>query len=251
MRHTWATWGQSRLGTTSRLSAMCLVSIRPCSFPTVCAHSMSGAGPSKAAGGGWPWNALTSSGGKSVAEGDGKVGHQGRLVGRVRGRGAIHMISAWASAHRLVLGQMKVEDKSNEIVAIPELIALLTLKGAIVTVDAIGCQKKIAGAIRSAGAVSPQKYPYHPRDASAWEPPRRSRQFNRSPSTLVRWTDGMMRGRLTPAGPEAFQGTNDRCAQALFSWGSGPASRGWRVDRRLGACGERHRACRNRRRSGR
>ena len=49
-------------------------------------------------------------------------------------------------------GWVEVEDKSNEIVAIPELIALLTLKGAIVTVDAIGCQKKIARAIRSAGA---------------------------------------------------------------------------------------------------
>jgi predicted transposase YbfD/YdcC len=75
-----------------------------------------------------------------------------RSFDRARGRGAIHMISAWAGAQRLVLGQMKVADKSNEIVAIPELLGLLTLKGAIVTVDAIGCQKKIAQAIRSAGA---------------------------------------------------------------------------------------------------
>jgi predicted transposase YbfD/YdcC len=75
-----------------------------------------------------------------------------RSFDRARGRGAIHMISAWAGAQRLVLGQMKVADKSNEIVAIPELLGLLTLKGAIVTVDAIGCQKKIARAIRSAGA---------------------------------------------------------------------------------------------------
>ena len=75
-----------------------------------------------------------------------------RSFDRARGRGAIHMISAWASGQRLVLGQMNVEAKTNEITAIPELLALLSLKGAIVTVDAIGCQKKIAKAIRGAGA---------------------------------------------------------------------------------------------------
>jgi predicted transposase YbfD/YdcC len=75
-----------------------------------------------------------------------------RSFDRARGRGAIHMISAWASSQRLVLGQMNVDAKTNEITAIPELLALLSLKGAIVTVDAIGCQKKIAKAIRSAGA---------------------------------------------------------------------------------------------------
>jgi len=75
-----------------------------------------------------------------------------RSFDRGRGRGAIHMISAWASGQRLVLGQRPVPDKANEITAIPELLALLTLKGAIVTVDAIGCQKKIAAAIRGAGA---------------------------------------------------------------------------------------------------
>jgi len=55
----------------------------------------------------------------------------------------IHMISAWACDHQLVLGQRKVDDKSNEITAIPELLALLALKGAIVTIDAMGCQRKI------------------------------------------------------------------------------------------------------------
>lgn len=75
-----------------------------------------------------------------------------RSFDRARGRGAIHMISAWASGQRLVLGQMNVDAKTNEITAIPELLALLSLKGAIVTVDAIGCQKKIAKAIRDAGA---------------------------------------------------------------------------------------------------
>jgi predicted transposase YbfD/YdcC len=62
-------------------------------------------------------------------------------------KGAIHMVSAWASANRLVLGQRKVDDKSNEITAIPELLKLLEIKGCIVTIDAMGCQKEIASQI--------------------------------------------------------------------------------------------------------
>lgn len=65
--------------------------------------------------------------------------HDGRL-----GKAAIHMVSAWASANRLVLGQLKTDEKSNEITAIPELLKILTLKGCIVTIDAMGCQTKIA-----------------------------------------------------------------------------------------------------------
>lgn len=60
------------------------------------------------------------------------------------GRAAIHMVSAWASENRMVLGQVKVDDKSNEITAIPQLLALLDLSGCIVTIDAMGCQKDIA-----------------------------------------------------------------------------------------------------------
>lgn len=63
---------------------------------------------------------------------------------RAMGKDAISMVSAWASANRLVLGQRKVDDKSNEIKAIPELLRLLEVSGCIVTVDAIGCQKEIA-----------------------------------------------------------------------------------------------------------
>lgn len=59
------------------------------------------------------------------------------------GKAAIHMVSAWASVNRLVLGQLKVADKSNEITAIPELLKLLVLKGCIVTIDAMGCQTEI------------------------------------------------------------------------------------------------------------
>ena len=57
------------------------------------------------------------------------------------------MISAWSSRQRLVLGQNKVADKSNEITAIPDLLDLLTLKGATVTIDAMGCQTQIAAKI--------------------------------------------------------------------------------------------------------
>jgi len=56
----------------------------------------------------------------------------------------IHMVSAFAARQRLVLGQVKVADKSNEIVAIPKLLALMAIEGAIVTIDAIGCQRAIA-----------------------------------------------------------------------------------------------------------
>lgn len=65
---------------------------------------------------------------------------------------AIHMVSAFASNARLVLGQEKVCEKSNEITAIPQLLDVLFLKGAIVTIDAMGCQKSIAAKIREKGA---------------------------------------------------------------------------------------------------
>lgn len=66
-------------------------------------------------------------------------------------KAAIHMVSAWASKNRLVFGQVKTEEKSNEITAIPELLDLLDLRGCIVTIDAMGCQKKIAGQIVAQG----------------------------------------------------------------------------------------------------
>lgn len=63
----------------------------------------------------------------------------------------IHMISAYASSNKLVLGQLKTEQKSNEITAIPELIKMLDIKGALVTIDAMACQTKIAKAIVEQG----------------------------------------------------------------------------------------------------
>ena len=68
------------------------------------------------------------------------------------GKGAIHMVSAWASLNRLVLGQRKVQEKSNEIRAIPELLEVLAIAGCIVTIDAMGCQKEIAATIIDRGA---------------------------------------------------------------------------------------------------
>lgn len=63
-----------------------------------------------------------------------------------------YIVSAWASSAGLVLGQVKVDEKSNEITAVPELLRALKLKGAIVTLDAMGCQKEIAADIIGQGA---------------------------------------------------------------------------------------------------
>lgn len=66
---------------------------------------------------------------------------------RKREQSPLHLVSAWASEHRLVLGQEAVDSKSNEITAIPALLAGLALSGGLVTIDAIGCQKAITQAI--------------------------------------------------------------------------------------------------------
>jgi predicted transposase YbfD/YdcC len=78
---------------------------------------------------------------------EGVVAIDGKTVrrsGGKAGKGAIHMVSAFAAGQRLVLGQTKVAAKSNEIVAIPKLLDLLAIEGAIVTIDAMGCQRAIA-----------------------------------------------------------------------------------------------------------
>jgi predicted transposase YbfD/YdcC len=63
------------------------------------------------------------------------------------GKSAIHMVSAWATSNRLVLGQVKVDEKSNEITAIPELLRRLDISGCLITIDAMGCQVDIADLI--------------------------------------------------------------------------------------------------------
>jgi predicted transposase YbfD/YdcC len=75
-----------------------------------------------------------------------------RSFDNASGKAAIHMVSAWASKNNLVLGQVKTEEKSNEITAIPKLLELLHLHGCIVTIDAMGCQRDIVERIVEKGA---------------------------------------------------------------------------------------------------
>jgi len=70
---------------------------------------------------------------------------------RATGQAALHLVSAWASANRLVVGQVAVDTKSNEITALPVLIKLLDLRGCTVTIDAMGCQTASAAAIVEQG----------------------------------------------------------------------------------------------------
>ena len=81
---------------------------------------------------------------------DGKAARRSHDAGR--GVPPLHLVGAWADQARLVLGQRRVDDHSNEITANPELLAMLVLKGCLVTIDALGCQKRIAQTIRDRGA---------------------------------------------------------------------------------------------------
>ena len=87
---------------------------------------------------------------------DGEVvaidGKQARGARTADGKEGLRMVSAWASEQRLVLGQLKTEEKSNEIRAIPLLLQLLELRGCIVTIDAMGCQREVTAQIISQGA---------------------------------------------------------------------------------------------------
>jgi predicted transposase YbfD/YdcC len=95
-------------------------------------------------------NALSAASGGDIVSIDGKTLRHS--FDHATSTAAIHMVSAWASANRLVLGQLKVEEKSNEITAIPALLRLLDVTGAVVTIDAMGCQKEIAKTITEQGA---------------------------------------------------------------------------------------------------
>ena len=75
-----------------------------------------------------------------------------RSFDKAKSLGPLHVVSAWAADNRLVLGEVAVDSKSNEITAIPKLLEILELSGAIVTIDAMGCQKEIAAQIREVGA---------------------------------------------------------------------------------------------------
>jgi hypothetical protein len=103
---------------------------------------------------------------------EGVVAIDGKTVRRSKatGRDAIHMVSAFAARQRLVMGQIKVADKANEILAIPKLLDMLVMldmlaiEGAVVTIDAMGCQRAIAqrSSTRKPTTSSPSKAIRHP-----------------------------------------------------------------------------------------
>ena len=75
-----------------------------------------------------------------------------RSYDRATGKAAIHMVSAWATANHISLGQVVVDEKSNEITAIPKLLQIIEISGALVTIDAMGCQAEIAAKVIEHGA---------------------------------------------------------------------------------------------------
>ena len=93
----------------------------------------------------WVEGLEVSTQGKVVAI-DGKTARAS--LDRAKGQNPLHVVSAWVTENRLFLGQEVVAEKSNEITAIPKLLEVLELTGAIVTIDALGCQKEIAAKIR-------------------------------------------------------------------------------------------------------
>jgi predicted transposase YbfD/YdcC len=96
----------------------------------------------------WIAALATASRGRLVAI-DGKTIR--RSLDAANGKAAIHMVSAWCEVNHMILGQVATDAKSNEITAIPRLLKLLDIDGAVITIDAAGCQKKIARQIVTQG----------------------------------------------------------------------------------------------------
>ncbi len=96
------------------------------------------------------WTSSLTGLGADVVAIDGKTLRRSYQKGGAKA--PIHMVPAWSTGQNLVLGQAVVADKSNEIVAIPKLLELLAIEGATVTIDARGCQRKIAQKIIDKGA---------------------------------------------------------------------------------------------------
>jgi len=96
----------------------------------------------------WSQAVMTRTEGNLIAI-DGKTLR--RSHDRVHDQKALHLVRAWATEQGLILGQQRVDEKANEIVAIPDLLKTLQLKDCIVTLDAMGCQTAIASQIRQAG----------------------------------------------------------------------------------------------------
>lgn len=130
------------------------------------------------------WVASLTKLGPDIVAIDGKTLRRSYQAGGAKA--PIHMISAFSSRQRLVLGQKKVADKSNEITAIPELLDLLTLQGSIVTIDAMGCQKEIARkACPRAGGDRGQEGRLHA------GPQREPRHVERGCRTVLQRTKGL------------------------------------------------------------
>lgn len=96
------------------------------------------------------WVAAVAKAAEEVVAIDGKTLR--RAIDKAKGGAFVHMVSAWSTANGVVLGQLATSEHSNEITAIPRLLALLQLKNCLVTIDAIGCQTEIVEKIVEAGA---------------------------------------------------------------------------------------------------
>jgi predicted transposase YbfD/YdcC len=136
------------------------------------------------------------------------------------GKPALHVVSAWSTANHLVLGQRSVDVKSNEITAIPELLKVLELKGCIVTIDAMGCQKDIARGIvaRKADyvlAVKGNQDSLHKAVLAAFA------QFDADPATIPHFTTEATEeghGRKECRRTTTLDATKQLPGEILFLW---------------------------------
>ncbi|MGH7270034.1 MAG: ISAs1 family transposase [Polyangiaceae bacterium] len=131
---------------------------------------------------------------------------------RKRGQGPLHLVSAWVAENALALGQLLTEDKSNAIVAIPKLLELLDVRGATVSIDAMGCRKAIAATIVDKGAdyilALKDNQPTLHQDSAATG-------LSRTRST-GRWTSPSTKTDRTSA-PRTAPRTSLRCARSRRS----------------------------------
>jgi predicted transposase YbfD/YdcC len=119
---------------------------------------------------------------------------------RATGKKALHVVSAWIADNRLTLGQIATEEKSNEITAIPKLLELLDLRGATVTVDAMGCQREIAAQVIDQGAdyvmgLKGNQGTAH-KEVAAFFDEARATAFRDVPHTSHETVDGSEHGRM-------------------------------------------------------
>ena len=103
-------------------------------------------------------------------------------------KSAIHMVSAWGRENGLVLGQIKVDEKSNEITAIPQLLRTLELSECIVTIDAMGTQKEIARENSLHWSLDVSASPRTPAESASATPQKTWPSFVTSPSTCLKTT---------------------------------------------------------------